>query len=147
MQKLARTWRKSHEDGDVDGYSLPTRDDSRPMDTREQEEFVRSLEKSQAQHSLLWRISEVSVGDNMASFGATGVEPGLKYVAAMVSYFVQVWLILLTEALLPKISAELESPFMWIIYSMSHLKKSGNFVDICMLTRLIENFYPNRLNA
>ncbi|KAK4391760.1 hypothetical protein Sango_1953800 [Sesamum angolense] len=55
MQKLARTWRKSHEDGDVDGYSLPTRDDSRPIDTREQEELVRSLEKTQAQHSLLWR--------------------------------------------------------------------------------------------
>ncbi|KAL2229069.1 UNVERIFIED_CONTAM: hypothetical protein Sindi_1886600 [Sesamum indicum] len=55
MQKLARTWRKSREDGDVDGYSLPTRDDSRPIDTREQEELVRSLEKSQAQQSLLWR--------------------------------------------------------------------------------------------
>ncbi|KAL0345139.1 UNVERIFIED_CONTAM: hypothetical protein Sradi_4345200 [Sesamum radiatum] len=89
MQKLARTWRKSQEDGDVDGYSLPTRDDSRPIDTREQEELVRSLEKTQAQHSLLWRISDVSVGYNMASFGATGVEPGLKYVAAMVNYFIQ----------------------------------------------------------
>ncbi|KAK6151909.1 hypothetical protein DH2020_014544 [Rehmannia glutinosa] len=55
MQKLARKWRKSHEDVDGDDYSLPTRDDSRPIDTQEQEELIRSLEKSQAQQSLLWR--------------------------------------------------------------------------------------------
>ncbi|XP_047946661.1 uncharacterized protein LOC125193005 isoform X1 [Salvia hispanica] len=56
MQKLARTLRKSA--GDVDGdddYSLPTRDDSRPIDIQEQEELVRSLEKIHAQQSLLWR--------------------------------------------------------------------------------------------
>ncbi|KAL0337323.1 UNVERIFIED_CONTAM: hypothetical protein Scaly_2007400 [Sesamum calycinum] len=76
MQKLARTWRKSHEDGDVDGYSLPTRDDSRPIDTREQEELVRSLEKTQAQHSLLWRryhayfMYEVDSGSILIAEGA-----------------------------------------------------------------------------
>ncbi|KAI3447084.1 hypothetical protein Pfo_003749 [Paulownia fortunei] len=55
MQKLARKWRNSHEDVDSYDYSLPTRDDSRPIDTQEQEELIRSLEKSQAQQSLLWR--------------------------------------------------------------------------------------------
>lgn len=34
MQKLARTWRKSREDVDGDDYSIPTRDDSRPIDTQ-----------------------------------------------------------------------------------------------------------------
>ncbi|KAL3829957.1 hypothetical protein ACJIZ3_018759 [Penstemon smallii] len=57
MQKLTRKWRKkSYED--VDGgesFSLPTRDDSRPIDTQEQEELVRSLEKTHAQQNLLWR--------------------------------------------------------------------------------------------
>ncbi|KAK9266610.1 hypothetical protein L1049_022852 [Liquidambar formosana] len=55
MKKLARKWRESHSDADDDKFSLPTLDDSRPMDTQEQEELVRSLEKSQAQQSLLWR--------------------------------------------------------------------------------------------
>ncbi|PIN21732.1 hypothetical protein CDL12_05570 [Handroanthus impetiginosus] len=55
MQKLTRKWRNSPEDVDGDNYSLPTRDDSRPLDTQEQEELVRSLEKSQAQQSRLWR--------------------------------------------------------------------------------------------
>ncbi|KAL8498212.1 hypothetical protein ACS0TY_021518 [Phlomoides rotata] len=56
MQKLARNWRKSHVDVDGNGVdSLPTRDDSRPIDTQEQEELVRSLEKTLAQQSLLWR--------------------------------------------------------------------------------------------
>lgn len=53
MKKLTRKWRKSHDDK----FSLPTRDDddSRPIDTQEQEEFVRSLERTQAQQSRLWR--------------------------------------------------------------------------------------------
>ncbi|KAL8037724.1 hypothetical protein ABFX02_11G056900 [Erythranthe guttata] len=56
MQKLTRKWRKSPADADGgDDYSLPTRDDSRPIDTQEQEELVRSLENSQAHQSLLWR--------------------------------------------------------------------------------------------
>ncbi|KAG8367291.1 hypothetical protein BUALT_Bualt16G0057100 [Buddleja alternifolia] len=55
MQKLTRKWRKSHKDVYGDDYSLPTRDDDRPIDTQEQEELVRSLEKTQAQQSLLWR--------------------------------------------------------------------------------------------
>ncbi|KAH6761724.1 histone-lysine N-methyltransferase [Perilla frutescens var. hirtella] len=56
MQKLARTLRKSAGDPvDDDNYSLPTRDDSRPIDTHEQEELVRSLEKINNQQSRLWR--------------------------------------------------------------------------------------------
>ncbi|KAL6984681.1 hypothetical protein U1Q18_018061 [Sarracenia purpurea var. burkii] len=59
MKKLSRKWKKSRrgedEDGDDDRFSLPTRDDFHPMDTQEQEELVRSLEKAQAQQSLLWR--------------------------------------------------------------------------------------------
>ncbi|KAL7093719.1 hypothetical protein ACP275_11G057200 [Erythranthe tilingii] len=56
MQKLTRKWRKSPADADGgDDYSLPTRDDSRPIDTQEQEELVRSLENSQAYQSLIWR--------------------------------------------------------------------------------------------
>lgn len=95
MNKLTRKWRKSHDDDD---FSLPTLDDSRPMDTQglslslsalvaeklrvekgnsifecggfqlledfnflvynfaEQEELIRSLEKTQAQQSRLWRV-------------------------------------------------------------------------------------------
>ncbi|KAF3454221.1 hypothetical protein FNV43_RR04668 [Rhamnella rubrinervis] len=57
MKKLTRKWRKSQEHDDL---SLPTRDDStlddnRPMDTQEQEEMVRSFERSLAQQSRLWR--------------------------------------------------------------------------------------------
>ncbi|XP_057768359.1 uncharacterized protein LOC130988514 isoform X2 [Salvia miltiorrhiza] len=56
MQKLARKLRKSAGDvDDDDDYSLPTRDDSRPIDVQEQEELVRSLEKIHAQQSLIWR--------------------------------------------------------------------------------------------
>ncbi|KAH6803135.1 histone-lysine N-methyltransferase [Perilla frutescens var. frutescens] len=56
MQKLARTLRKSAGDPvDDDNYSLPTRDDSRPIDTHEQEELVRSLEMINSQQSRLWR--------------------------------------------------------------------------------------------
>ncbi|XP_048133942.1 uncharacterized protein LOC115740560 isoform X2 [Rhodamnia argentea] len=56
MKRLSKKWRKPRDDG----FSLPTRDDpslddSRPMDTQEQEELVRSLEKSQALQSLCWR--------------------------------------------------------------------------------------------
>ncbi|XP_044464276.1 uncharacterized protein LOC123194865 [Mangifera indica] len=52
VRKLTRNWRKSREEDD---FSLPTLDDSRPMDTQEQEELVRSFERSQAQQSLVWR--------------------------------------------------------------------------------------------
>ncbi|KAF3654069.1 putative dnaJ -like protein subfamily C GRV2-like isoform X1 [Capsicum annuum] len=54
MQKLSRQWRKSDYDED-DKFTLPTRDDFRPIDSQEQEELVRSLEKVQTQQSLLWR--------------------------------------------------------------------------------------------
>ncbi|KAJ4708583.1 Major facilitator superfamily domain containing protein [Melia azedarach] len=52
IRKLARKWRKSR---DEDEFSLPTLDDNRPMDTQEQEELVRSFERSQAQQSFVWR--------------------------------------------------------------------------------------------
>uniref|UniRef100_M1B9R9 Uncharacterized protein n=1 Tax=Solanum tuberosum TaxID=4113 RepID=M1B9R9_SOLTU len=59
MQKLTRKWRKSpresHFDED-DKFSLPTRDENRPIDSQEQEELVRSLENVQTQQSLLWRV-------------------------------------------------------------------------------------------
>ncbi|KAL9330094.1 hypothetical protein ACSQ67_005097 [Phaseolus vulgaris] len=52
MKKLARKFRHS-EDGNL---SLPVHDgDSRPLESHEQEELVRSLERSQAQQSRLWR--------------------------------------------------------------------------------------------
>ncbi|XP_028808117.1 uncharacterized protein LOC114762724 [Neltuma alba] len=56
MKKLARNWHNSQQNK----LSLPTRDDPtfddfRPMDTQEQEELVRSFERSQAQQSRLWR--------------------------------------------------------------------------------------------
>ncbi|XP_050127649.1 uncharacterized protein LOC126604441 isoform X1 [Malus sylvestris] len=57
MRKLRRKLRNSQDDD----FSLPTWDDpslndSRPMDTQEQEELVREMEKSQAQQSRLWRV-------------------------------------------------------------------------------------------
>ncbi|KAI8570769.1 hypothetical protein RHMOL_Rhmol01G0062600 [Rhododendron molle] len=53
---LVSGWKKSGDgDGDDDRFSLPTRDDFHPIDTQEQEELVRSLEKNQAQQSRLWR--------------------------------------------------------------------------------------------
>ncbi|KAI9191387.1 hypothetical protein LWI28_007870 [Acer negundo] len=54
MTKVTRKWRKSR-DGDDDDFSLPTLDDTRPIDSREQEELVRSLERSHAQQSLVWK--------------------------------------------------------------------------------------------
>nr|XP_023887730.1 uncharacterized protein LOC111999851 [Quercus suber] len=51
MNKLTRKWRNSHDDR----FSLPTLDDSRPIDTQEQEEMIRSFEKTHAQQSRLWR--------------------------------------------------------------------------------------------
>ncbi|GMY36231.1 wpp domain-interacting tail-anchored protein 1 [Fagus crenata] len=51
MNKLTRKWRNSHDDK----FSLPTLDDSRPIDTQEQEEMIRSFEKTHAQKSRLWR--------------------------------------------------------------------------------------------
>lgn len=63
MQRLTRKWwkrgRRGGDDdghgGDGDGFSLPTRDDFHPIDTQEQEEMVRALERSHAQQSRLWR--------------------------------------------------------------------------------------------
>ncbi|BAT72905.1 hypothetical protein LR48_Vigan11g089800 [Vigna angularis] len=53
MKKLARKFRHS-EDGNL---SLPVHDgDSRPLESHEQEELVRSLERSQAEQSRLWRM-------------------------------------------------------------------------------------------
>ncbi|CAK7334768.1 unnamed protein product [Dovyalis caffra] len=54
MKKLARNWRKSSDD---DKFTLPTREDydSHPMDTGEQEELVLSLERAEAEQSVLWR--------------------------------------------------------------------------------------------
>ncbi|XP_061347634.1 uncharacterized protein LOC133293114 [Gastrolobium bilobum] len=52
MKKLSRTLRNS----EGDKFSLPLQDeDSRPLDSQEQEELVRSLEQSQVQQSRLWR--------------------------------------------------------------------------------------------
>ncbi|XP_020215721.1 uncharacterized protein LOC109799553 isoform X4 [Cajanus cajan] len=52
MKKLARKLRNSEDEN----LSLPSHDDdSRPLDSQEQEELVRSLERSQAQQSRLWR--------------------------------------------------------------------------------------------
>ncbi|KAL5728911.1 hypothetical protein ACHQM5_001936 [Ranunculus cassubicifolius] len=55
MIKLSRKWRKSRTNEGDEKYSLPTRDDLRPIDTQEQEELIRSYEIKQAQLSLLWR--------------------------------------------------------------------------------------------
>ncbi|MCD7470200.1 hypothetical protein HAX54_009882 [Datura stramonium] len=58
MQKLTRKWRKSQRESHYDEdnkFSLPTRDDFRPINSQEQEELVQSLEKVQTQQSLLWR--------------------------------------------------------------------------------------------
>ncbi|KAF9680493.1 hypothetical protein SADUNF_Sadunf06G0126900 [Salix dunnii] len=54
MKKLARNWKKICVD---DKFTLPTRDedDSRPMDSREQEELILSLERTEAEQSVLWR--------------------------------------------------------------------------------------------
>lgn len=57
---LSRRWRWVLSQDDA--LSLPTRErddstlnDSRPIDTEDQEELIRSLEKIQAQQSFLWR--------------------------------------------------------------------------------------------
>ncbi|KAL1825418.1 hypothetical protein DCAR_0313584 [Daucus carota subsp. sativus] len=64
MKKLSRKWtNKSSDDyteeddniDDDDKYTLPTRDDFQPLDTNEQEELVRSLEKTLAHQSFLWK--------------------------------------------------------------------------------------------
>ncbi|KAK9673316.1 hypothetical protein RND81_12G160100 [Saponaria officinalis] len=56
MKKLARKLNKSLQNqSNDDNLSLPTVDDARPIDTQEQEELVRSLEKLNAQQSRLWR--------------------------------------------------------------------------------------------
>ncbi|KAB5552607.1 hypothetical protein DKX38_009918 [Salix brachista] len=54
MKKLARNWKKISVG---DKFTLPTRDedDSRPMDSREQEELILSLERTEAEQSVLWR--------------------------------------------------------------------------------------------
>ncbi|KAJ4872982.1 Uncharacterized protein Rs2_13420 [Raphanus sativus] len=60
MEKLARRWRRTRrddEDEDDDKLVLPTFEDidSRPIDTQEQEEYVRSLEEAHAQQSRQWK--------------------------------------------------------------------------------------------
>ncbi|XP_021641086.2 uncharacterized protein LOC110635895 isoform X2 [Hevea brasiliensis] len=56
MKKLARNWRKSHNlSSSLPTWEDPSLNDSRPMDTEEQEELVRSLEMTQAQQSFIWR--------------------------------------------------------------------------------------------
>ncbi|XP_010267062.1 PREDICTED: uncharacterized protein LOC104604433 isoform X2 [Nelumbo nucifera] len=60
MIKLTRRWIKSRRDGGDDKLSLPTRDDpslddSRPIDTKEQENMVLYFERKQAEQSFLWR--------------------------------------------------------------------------------------------
>ncbi|XP_024004694.1 uncharacterized protein LOC18029299 isoform X3 [Eutrema salsugineum] len=57
MKKLARTWRRTRRGDEDDKFVLPTSDDidSRPIDTQEQEEYVRSLEEAHAQQSRQWR--------------------------------------------------------------------------------------------
>ncbi|XP_047311835.1 uncharacterized protein LOC124915204 [Impatiens glandulifera] len=61
MRTLGRKWNRPGA-GSIDAtgeeddkFSLPTYDDSRPLDTQEQEELIRSFEKSQAQQSRSWR--------------------------------------------------------------------------------------------
>lgn len=53
MRKLARKW-VNPQYTERQNF-IPTRDDSQPIDSQEQEELVRSFENSQAQQSLLWR--------------------------------------------------------------------------------------------
>ncbi|GJY05622.1 hypothetical protein Tco_0371562 [Tanacetum coccineum] len=53
MKRVARSWRNINSSDDE--YSLPTISDFQPLDTQEQEELVRSLERSQAQQSRFWR--------------------------------------------------------------------------------------------
>ncbi|KAK1418584.1 hypothetical protein QVD17_27729 [Tagetes erecta] len=56
MKRLAKRWRNIQSDDDVDDkFSLPTSSDFHPMDTEEQEELVRSLERSLAHESRFWR--------------------------------------------------------------------------------------------
>ncbi|XP_021734566.1 uncharacterized protein LOC110701257 isoform X2 [Chenopodium quinoa] len=55
MKKLARKFNKSLRNSNDDDLSLPTVDEDRPIDTQEQEELVRSLEKLHSQQSRLWR--------------------------------------------------------------------------------------------
>ncbi|KAF3590943.1 hypothetical protein DY000_02027352 [Brassica cretica] len=66
MKKLARRWRRTRgdDDEDDDKLVLPTFDDidSRPIDTQEQEEYVRSLEEAHAQQSRQWKRVRRSSG-------------------------------------------------------------------------------------
>ncbi|KAJ9551211.1 hypothetical protein OSB04_015256, partial [Centaurea solstitialis] len=57
MKRLAKKWKNgSDDDEEDDGKScLPTSSDFHPMDTEEQEELVRSLEKALAQQTRFWK--------------------------------------------------------------------------------------------
>ncbi|CAO2836856.1 unnamed protein product [Amaranthus hypochondriacus] len=55
MKRLTRKFNSSLRHSHDENFSLPTVDDARPIDTQEQEELVRSLEKLHSQHSRLWR--------------------------------------------------------------------------------------------
>ncbi|RZC68431.1 hypothetical protein C5167_031672 [Papaver somniferum] len=54
MIKLKRKWMKSRREDDS-RFSIPTQDDSLPIETHQQEELVRSFEQKQTQQSRLWR--------------------------------------------------------------------------------------------
>ncbi|KAI3971134.1 hypothetical protein MKW92_013675 [Papaver armeniacum] len=54
MIKLKRKWMKSRKEDDS-RFSIPTQDDSLPIETHQQEELVRSFEQKQTQQSRLWR--------------------------------------------------------------------------------------------
>ncbi|RZC81847.1 hypothetical protein C5167_044445 [Papaver somniferum] len=54
MIKLKRKWMKSRREDDG-RFSIPTQDDSLPIETHQQEELVRSFEQKQTQQSRLWR--------------------------------------------------------------------------------------------
>ncbi|MQL72358.1 hypothetical protein Taro_004709 [Colocasia esculenta] len=65
MMELSRKWRKArrrgeHFDGEgEDGYSLPTSDDFRPLDTHEQMELVSSFESQHARQSRVWKVYSI----------------------------------------------------------------------------------------
>ncbi|KAI3917571.1 hypothetical protein MKW98_021333 [Papaver atlanticum] len=54
MIKLKRQWMKSRNEDDS-RFSIPTQDDSLPIETHQQEELVRSFEQKQTQQSRVWR--------------------------------------------------------------------------------------------
>ncbi|XP_077211162.1 histone-lysine N-methyltransferase isoform X2 [Tasmannia lanceolata] len=70
MIKLSRRWRRSRhpQNHPDDKFSLPTRDDFQPIDTREQDELVRSFEERHAQQNFLWRRYHAYFMDDVESW-------------------------------------------------------------------------------